>query len=218
MFGRHFFLFLAFLVFYVFTRKESRVFKGIFEKIKEADKNNTTTIDDFSVMNATNATEADMRRNLRARHQQFGGYFNNMDPQFDSMMNSADLPVEVKQMMSDMHMQSHQMMNMMDDDLDEVFQRHQLPPEVEEQMRAMRKQTQQHEDHHEHHDRQKKVNKRQRVPTHAHEDEEDDQFYQMKKMAYRMFAPALWEQASKHSRSGRHGPMVGADKKKDAED
>lgn len=42
MFGRHFFLFLAFLVFYVFTRKQSRVFKDVFDSLKDEEKNNTS--------------------------------------------------------------------------------------------------------------------------------------------------------------------------------
>ena len=41
MFGRHFFLFLAFLVFYVFTRKQSRYFKQVYNFMKEQDKNVT---------------------------------------------------------------------------------------------------------------------------------------------------------------------------------
>lgn len=67
MFRRSFGAFLAFLIFYVITRKQSRTFTGLFKKMTEADKNQTT---------AANATEAH-GRGLRARysgHHGFGGF------------------------------------------------------------------------------------------------------------------------------------------------
>lgn len=116
MFGRHFFMFLAFLVFYIFTRKQSRAFKGIFEELKEGDKNITTLS-----IEATNMTETP--RKLRAM------YIN-----LDNMYQRHQVPDELKMMMEDLKYASDEIMTNMTNDLDRMFQRHPIPNEVKEMM------------------------------------------------------------------------------------
>lgn len=107
------------------------------------------------------------------------------------------------------------MMNgMMDHDLDDVFQRHELPEEVKDMMRSMR-------GHGKEKTKKNKKSKRHgkhyyEEPVEDDEDELEEGEWDGRKEAFRMFAPGLWEKANRHSRHGRHGPMVMADKKKDA--
>ena len=78
-------MFMAFLVFYVFTRKQSRIFKSTVEYVKTHD--NLTALyyeTDADVLNmTTNVTEAP-KRNLRARNHQRKGQFDNVRHHFES--------------------------------------------------------------------------------------------------------------------------------------
>jgi hypothetical protein len=116
MFNRHFFMFLAFLVFYIFTRKQSRAFKDIFEKLKEGDKNVTSVTLDVSNMSET-------PRKLRA-----------MYIDLDNMYQRHQVPEELKMMMNDLKYASDEIMTNMTNDLDRMFQRHPIPNEVREMM------------------------------------------------------------------------------------
>ena len=84
MFNRHFFLFLTFLVFYVFTRKQSRIFKGTFEWYK-AQNFSTEAFQNASIHDFVEAP----KRNLAAR-QGFAYNFNNLYGQQKSMFDEAD--------------------------------------------------------------------------------------------------------------------------------
>lgn len=104
MFGRVFFMFLTFLVFYVFTRKQSRSFKATFDWIKEHD-NQTNIFDNATIV--SNLTETP-KRNLRAKHtdfERFNKMFEMQDKlfdQIDSIDYSKDTPQDIKKMMKAM--------------------------------------------------------------------------------------------------------------------
>jgi hypothetical protein len=194
MFRRHFFLFLAFLVFYVFTRKQSRTFKEVFEHLKDGDKN--TTAD--SSMKPANVTTMP-KRNLKAM------YIN-----LDDMYKKHEVPDDLKMIMEDMRFATDEIMTNMTDDLDRMFQRHQIPQEVKDLMNNIH-------GYHKELKRDRHHNKKP-IDFEDDEDEEEDQI-DGRKMAYRMFAPGLYEQAMRKERAamryGRHhGPFVRADKKK----
>lgn len=108
MFGRHFFLFLAFLVFYVFTRKQSREFKNVFDHLKDGDKNETS-IAHIKAMKEADATKAP-KRNLRA-----------MYIDLDEMFQRHQVPEDVKMMMDDMRFAGHEIMSNMTDEMDRMF-------------------------------------------------------------------------------------------------
>jgi len=111
MFNRHFFMFLAFLVFYVFTRKQGRIFKGTFDYIKQqANETNQTTIFDNTTM-VSNMTQEMPKRNLRASHGDFEKFnkvmqkheemFDQMDMQFDNAFNQ-EIPEDFRNVMTNM--------------------------------------------------------------------------------------------------------------------
>lgn len=66
MFRRNFFFFCAFLVFYVFTRKQSRSFMTVYQSLTDGDKNETTI-----VANMTNDVAEESKRNLRAVYKRY---------------------------------------------------------------------------------------------------------------------------------------------------
>lgn len=75
MFNRHFFMFLAFLVFYVFHRKQYRLFKGCFDYISTHDVNATLFQEtDATILNMTEAP----KRNLRAKHHSRGQVYDHL--------------------------------------------------------------------------------------------------------------------------------------------
>lgn len=195
MFGRHFFLFLAFLVFYVFTRKQTRAFKDVFDKLKEGDKN----VASITSMKAADVVKTP-KRNLKA-----------MYIDLDNMFQRYQVPEEMKMMMDDMRFAGNEIMANMTEDMDRMFQRHPIPQEVRDLMN----------DIHGFHKDLKRGHHYEEEPLDVEDDESDDEF-DGRKMAYRMFAPGLYEQAMKKERGHRHGrhhgPSVRADKgnKKDA--
>lgn len=110
MFNRHFFMFMVFLVFYVFTRKQGRIFKGTVEYVKTHD--NLTALyheTEADIANmTTNVTEAP-KRNLRARHHQasrqhFEQQFDDVDVQFDKAYNQQ-IPDDFRKIMKNMKKQ-----------------------------------------------------------------------------------------------------------------
>jgi len=194
MFRRHFFLFLAFLVFYVFTRKQSRAFKEVFEHLKEGDK----TVETATSMKAANVT-AMPKRNLKA-----------MYVDLDTMYKRHEVPDDPKMIMEDMKYASDEIMANMTEDLDRMFKRHQIPQEVKELMNNI---------HGFHKELKKDRHHQMKKPVAIDDDDEEleDDGLDGRKMAYRMFAPGLYEQAMKKEmaqKHGRHhGPFVRADKK-----
>ena len=84
MFNRHFFLFLTFLVFYVFTRKQSRVFKSTFEWYKAQN----ISAEAFNNGSITELIEMP-KRNLAARPA-YSYNFNNLYHQHQRMFDEAD--------------------------------------------------------------------------------------------------------------------------------
>merc|ERR1711998_623361 len=80
MFNRHFFMFMAFLVFYVFHRKQYRMFKGTFDWIQTHDYNTSSPFlyDDATLLNMTADVVEAPKRNLRARHHSRGQVYDHL--------------------------------------------------------------------------------------------------------------------------------------------
>ena len=99
MFNRHFFMFMAFLVFYVFTRKQSRIFKGTVDYVKTHDNLTAPYYEtDSDILNmTTNVTEAP-KRNLRARnHPRRNDHFDNVRHHFESQFDEIDMQFDKAQ-------------------------------------------------------------------------------------------------------------------------
>jgi len=79
LFKKHLFCFVAFIVFYLFTKKESKEFKSIFDKLVAEDKNET------SLNIKSTLTEAP-KRNLR---------FQQRDQELDDMLLRFKIPDDV---------------------------------------------------------------------------------------------------------------------------
>lgn len=91
MFRRSFIFFLCFLVFYVFTRKQSRSFTSVFEKLKEGDENQIVDA------NMTSNFTEESKRNLRMFE-----VHSMSEKDFDDIFKQHNIPDDVQQMMADM--------------------------------------------------------------------------------------------------------------------
>lgn len=203
MFRRHFFTFLLFLIFYVFTRKQSRSFKSIFESLKEGDKNQTAIVDDIASMNSTEVAE-DQKRQLRARkHSHHQIVFENMEDghDFNTMFE---------------HHNQMRGADMMDDDFEKFFQNQLIPDDVKEMMRDRGMGGRKRAGQKKAHKKGRKNGRRFHEEPMDYEDEPEELEFDGRREAYRMFAPGLWKMAeeermARHER--HHGPMVRATKK-----
>lgn len=92
MFNRHFFMFLAFLVFYVFTRKQSRLFKGTFDYIKTHDNLTAPYYEsDAAILNMTTNMTETPKRNLRERYHARNDEYENVLHQHEQMFDEIDM-------------------------------------------------------------------------------------------------------------------------------
>jgi len=92
MFNRHFFMFLTFLVFYVFTRKQSRMFKGAFEYIQTHDNLTAAYYEtDAAIINMTANITEEPKRNLRARYHAQSDQYDNVLHQQEKMFDEIDM-------------------------------------------------------------------------------------------------------------------------------
>jgi len=184
MFNRHFFMFMAFLVFYVFHRKQYRMFKGTFDWIQTHDYNTSSPFlyDDATLINMTADVVEAPKRNLRARHQSRGQVYDHLLQQHEQMMDQMDMQY------------------------DKAFNQ-QIPDDFRHIMKKMR---QQH-----------KANKH-GFKKQFHDDDEEEfdnhehktlKKIDMRKMLYRIYAPALWEQAQVEETTMHGHPTVMANKK-----
>jgi hypothetical protein len=201
-FRRNFFFFCFFLVFYVFTRKQSRSFMTVYQSLTDGDKNETAIAANMS----TDVTE-EAKRNLKAIA--FRIHDGSLD--LGQVYKRQHVPQEVQDVMNNMKWsQQKEMDDVNDHDLNDVFERHQLPEEVKDMMKAMK--------YHGKKMYKKAMNKKhsywypEEDDVEDYDDEPKEGEWDGRKEAFRMFAPGLWEKANR--RHGRHGPMVRATKDK----
>lgn len=218
MFRRHFFAFLLFLIFYVYTRKQGRKFRGVIDWMNTNDHDNQPYIPNNSTANNSSRPpfqEEEARRNLMAK------YNIAHDAQLDDIFARHDIPEEVQQMMAEMRQSHEQMMNdmMHDNHMDNMF------GDLEDFMRGFDQGGKRHQKKGKKDRKNKKHGGRrhEREPEELDFEEPEEPEWDGRKEAFRMFAPGLWHKAeearlARQSRRG-HGPMVRADKdenKKDA--
>jgi flagellar basal body-associated protein FliL len=165
MFNRHFFMFLAFLVFYVFTRKQSRLFKGAFEYIQTHDNLTASYYDtDAAVVNMTTNMTETPKRNLRER-------FHARNDQYDNVLQQHE------QMFEDIDMQ-----------FDKAFSQ-QIPDDFKKVMKKMKK----HHNSKKHEFQRMRFEDDDHY--YNHEEDHKENPLNFKRDIYRIYAPALWNKA-----------------------
>jgi len=198
MFNRHFFMFMAFLVFYVFTRKQGRLFKGTVDYVKTHDNLTAPYYEvDADIANmTTNVTEAP-KRNLRARYHGRNDQFDEMHKHFEQQFDEVNVQ------------------------FDKAFNQ-QIPDDFRKIMNNMKKQhnSKRHQFQHQH----ERFEDDEENDYYNNEFEHKVNPFNFKREIYRIYAPALWDKAleadtTDNMRGGHHhGPKVMADKKNAVKD
>jgi hypothetical protein len=188
MFNRHFFMFLTFLVFYVFTRKQSRIFKGAFDYIKTHDNLTAAYYEtDAAILNMTVNVTEQPKRNLRARYHAQSDQYDNVLHQHEQMYDEIDMQY------------------------DKAFNQ-QSPDDF----RNVMKKTKKHHNSKKHQFENMRHEDDYENDYYSHEFDHKENPLNFKREIYRIYAPALWDRAQEADtrRAGHHhGPNVMADKK-----